>query len=129
MEEEPHKVEVAESKPKKAKSVKITRVRKPSERIMKKTSFRKFTNVESDPIILDFDSDYSSPRFASPHPQNPNITDPTQSRTKYKNESRGTSFVEHKSRMITEESELPEKRSIIDDTTNKDVPPKLRRAP
>ncbi|KAI3682195.1 hypothetical protein L2E82_50058 [Cichorium intybus] len=43
---------------------------------MKKTSFSKFTNVESDPIILDFDSDYSTPSLASPFHQNPKKTDP-----------------------------------------------------
>ncbi|KAI3508589.1 hypothetical protein L1887_23598 [Cichorium endivia] len=80
MEGEPIKLEASESKSKKAKSVKVTRVdiiRKPSEQIMKKTSFSKFTNVESDPIILDFDSDYSAPRLANPLPQNPKKTDHT----------------------------------------------------
>ncbi|KAI3510935.1 hypothetical protein L1887_18076 [Cichorium endivia] len=113
MEEDRQKVEDAESNPKKVKSVNITRVRKPSERIMKKTNFSKFTNVESDPIILDFDSDYSAQRLASPFPQNPKKTDPT----------------EHKRKMTTEALELPKKRIINDDTTNKDVPPKVRRVP
>lgn len=77
MEGEPIKLEASESKSKKAKSVKVTRVRKPTERIMKKTSFSKFTNVESYPIILDFDSDHSAPRLANPLPQNPKKTDHT----------------------------------------------------
>ncbi|KAI3508983.1 hypothetical protein L1887_24006 [Cichorium endivia] len=94
---------------------------------MKKSSFNKFTNVESDPIILHFDSDYSSPRPASPFPQNPKKTDPTAKKganeipdthcdvkyercTKYKNESRGSRVVEHKRRMNTEELELPKKK-------------------
>ncbi|KAI3674262.1 hypothetical protein L2E82_52475 [Cichorium intybus] len=106
MEGEPINIEASESKSKKAKSAKATRVdiiRKPSERIMKKTSFSKFTNVETDPIILDFDSDYSAPRLANPLPQNPKKTD------------------------HTEEVEFPKKRNIMDDNTNNDVPPKLRR--
>ncbi|KAI3515865.1 hypothetical protein L1887_14770 [Cichorium endivia] len=122
MEGEPIKLEASDSKSKKAKSAKATRglvmvlhlltvdiidiIRKPSERIMKKTSFSKFTNVESDPIILDFESDYSAPRLAIPLPQNPKKTDHTganeisdihcniqdERRTKYKNESSGSSI-------------------------------------
>ncbi|KAI3523824.1 hypothetical protein L1887_02257 [Cichorium endivia] len=118
MEGEPIKLEASESKSKKAKSVKVTRVRKPSERIMKKTSFSKFTNVESDPIILDFDSDYSAPRLANPLPQNPKKTDHTaneisdthwniqyERRTKYKNESSGSRVAEHQRRMIAPQTQ------------------------
>ncbi|KAI3789942.1 hypothetical protein L2E82_02749 [Cichorium intybus] len=93
MEEEPHKIEAAKSKSKKAKSVKITR---------------------------DFDSDYSAPTLASPFPQNPKKTDPTgtneisdthsnvqyERRTKYKNESRGSRVAEHQRRVVTEELEF-----------------------
>ncbi|KAI3502545.1 hypothetical protein L1887_30679 [Cichorium endivia] len=143
MEEEPHKIEDAESKSKKSKSksVKITRVRKPSERIMKRTSFSKFTNEASDPIILDFDSELSKPILASPCPQKPNKTDPIgtieisdipttvqyERRTKYKNESRGSRVAEHQRRGVNEKLDFPKKRSIIDDNTSKDVPPKLLR--
>ncbi|KAI3700923.1 hypothetical protein L2E82_45564 [Cichorium intybus] len=109
-EEEPQKEQVAQSKPKKLKSVNISR----------------------------------EPRLASPFPQNPKKTDPTakkganeipdthcnvkyERRTKYQAELRGCRVVKHKQRMITEELELPKKRSINDDTTNKDVPQKVRR--
>ncbi|KAI3499454.1 hypothetical protein L1887_35255 [Cichorium endivia] len=143
MEEEPHKIEDAESKSKKStsKSVKITRVRKPSERIMNRTSFSKFTNEASDPIILDFDSELSKPILASPSPQKPNTTDPTgtieisdtpttvqyERRTKHKNESRGSRVAEHQRRGVNEKLDFPKKRSIVDENTSKDVPPKLRR--
>ncbi|KAI3701079.1 hypothetical protein L2E82_45722 [Cichorium intybus] len=144
MEGEPINLEASESKSKKAKSVKVTRVdiiRKPSERIMKKTSFRKFTNVESNPIILDFDSDYSTPMLANPLPQNPKKTDHTgvneisdthsnmqyERRIKYKNESSCSRVPEHQRRIVSEEVEFPKKRTIIDDNTNNDVPHKLRR--
>ncbi|KAI3789525.1 hypothetical protein L2E82_02324 [Cichorium intybus] len=138
---EPINLEASESKSKKAKSVKVTRVRKPSERIMKKTSFSKFTNVEFDPIILDFDSDYSTPMLANPLPQNPKKTDHTgvneisdthsnmqyERRTKHKNESSCSRVPEHQRRIVSEEVEFPKKRTIIDDNTNTHVPPKLRR--
>ncbi|KAI3790594.1 hypothetical protein L2E82_03751 [Cichorium intybus] len=143
MEEEPHKIEDAESKSNKSKSksVKITRVRKPSERIMRRTSFSKFTNEVSDPIILDFDSELSKPILASPCPKKPNKADPTgtieisdtpanvqyERRLKYKNESQGSRVAENQRRVVNEELEFPKKRSIIDDNTNKDVPPKFRR--
>ncbi|KAI3709617.1 hypothetical protein L2E82_39383 [Cichorium intybus] len=155
MEGEPINLEASESKSKKAKPVKVTRglymidiragyvdiIRKPSERIMKKTSFSKFTNVESDPIILDFDSDYSAPRLANPLPQNPKKTYHTgvneisdthsnmqyQRRTKHKNESSCSRVPEHQHQKVSEEVEFPKKRTIIDDNTNNDVPPKLRR--
>ncbi|KAI3524171.1 hypothetical protein L1887_02823 [Cichorium endivia] len=137
MEGEPIKIEASDSKSKKVKSAKATRVRKPSERIMKKTSFSKFTNVESDPIILDFDSDYSAPSLAIPLPQNPKKTDHTganeisdiqdERRTKYKNESSGIRVPEHQRRIVSEEVEFPKKRTIMDDITINDVPPKLRR--
>lgn len=107
---------------------------------MKKTSFSKFTNVQSDPIILDFDSDYSQPRLASPLPEIPKKIDPNatqipdihcnvkyERRTKYRAESRGIPVVEYKQRMITEDLEFPKERSINEDTTDKDVPPKVRR--
>ncbi|KAI3779049.1 hypothetical protein L2E82_08497 [Cichorium intybus] len=89
MEEEPHKIEAAESKSKKSKSVKITRA-----------------TIE----ISDTPSNVQYER-----------------RTKYKNESRGSRVAVHQRRVVNEELEFPKKRSIIDDNTNKDVPPKLRR--
>ncbi|KAI3778865.1 hypothetical protein L2E82_08253 [Cichorium intybus] len=77
---------------------------------MKKTSFSKFTNVESDPIILDFDSGYSAPRLANPLPQTPRkqitqISDTHcniqyERRTKYKNESSGSQVAEHQRTML-----------------------------
>ncbi|KAI3506169.1 hypothetical protein L1887_28525 [Cichorium endivia] len=39
---------------------------------MKKTSFSKFTNVQSDPIILDFDLYYSKPRITLNLPKKTN---------------------------------------------------------
>lgn len=48
-------------------------------------------------------------------------------RTKYKNESRGSRVAEYQRRMVSEELEFPKKRTIMDDNTNNDVPPKLRR--
>ncbi|KAI3701354.1 hypothetical protein L2E82_46008 [Cichorium intybus] len=113
MEEEPHKIEAAESKSNKSKSksVKITR-------------------------------ELSKPILASPCPKKPNKADPTgtieisdtpanvqyERRLKYKNESQGSRVAENQRRVVNEELEFPKKRSIIDDNTNKDVPPKFRRA-
>ncbi|KAI3764503.1 hypothetical protein L2E82_14512 [Cichorium intybus] len=112
MEEEPHKIEDAESKSNKSKSksVKITR-------------------------------ELSKPILASPCPKKPNKADPTgtieisdtpanvqyERRLKYKNESQGSRVAENQRRVVNEELEFPKKRSIIDDNTNKDVPPKFRR--
>ncbi|KAI3512754.1 hypothetical protein L1887_20073 [Cichorium endivia] len=42
---------------------------------MKKSSFSKFANDQSDPIILDFDSDFSQPRVASHLPGIPKKTE------------------------------------------------------
>ncbi|KAI3679583.1 hypothetical protein L2E82_51121 [Cichorium intybus] len=112
MEEEPHKIEAAESKSNKSKSksVKITR-------------------------------ELSKPIHASPCPKKPNKADPTgtieisatpanvqyERRLKYKNESQGSRVAENQRGVVNEELEFPKKRSIIDDNTNKDVPPKFRR--
>ncbi|KAI3513746.1 hypothetical protein L1887_11871 [Cichorium endivia] len=107
MEEEPQKLEVAESKPKKVKSVNITRVRKPSE-----------GDNEEDKLW----QVYKSNEITDTH-----FNVKYERRTKHQVESRGSRVVEHKQILITEELELPKNRSIKDDTTNKDIPPKVRR--
>ncbi|KAI3503221.1 hypothetical protein L1887_31660 [Cichorium endivia] len=82
MEDELQKQESRRSSLKKLKTNDITRVRKRSERIMKKTTFNKFTNDPSNPIILDFDSDYSQPMIGLNLPEKTKKTEVDPNATK-----------------------------------------------